>query len=213
MAWDPLQQGQLLLEKLKGLDRKTLIWGAVPGLLILALFFGAALRAAQIQRLKSEARRLDQQILAAKEAQRNFTPPSAEEEEERRRLQAAFAALIPKEKEVLGLAEEISHIASRRGIFSLTLKEAEAEQPSQSRRRGEAAPVPSEEETIEGASSFLLQISMQAGYEDLAYFLEEISRLPRLLRMESLEATRDAPLIRGEMLLRAFYLSGNKGRS
>ena len=212
MAWDPLQQGQLFLEKLKGLDRKTLIWGAVPGLLILALLSGTALRATQIRRLKSEVRKLDQQILAAKEVERNFTPPSTEEEEQRRQLQAAFAALIPKEKEILGLAEEISRIASRRGIVSFTLKEAEAEQPSRSRRRGEAAPVSSEEETVEGASSFLLQISMQAEYEDLAYFLEEVSRLPRLLRIESLAATRDAPRIRVEMLIRAFYL-GNEGRS
>lgn len=213
MAWDPRQQGQLFLEKLKGLDRKTLIWGAVPGLLILALLSGTALRATQIRRLKSEVRKLDQQILAAREVERNFTPLSAEEEEERRRLQAAFAALIPKEKEVLGLAEEISRITSSRGILSFTLKEAEVEQTSRSRRRGEATPVSSEEETVEGASSFLLQISMQAEYEDLAYFLEEVSRLPRLLRIESLEATRGFPLIRVEVLLRAFYLSDNRGRS
>jgi len=214
VAWDPLQQGQLFLEKLKGLDRKTLIWGVVPGLLILGLLLGVAWRTTQVGRLKSEVKKLDQQILAAKEIQRNFTPPSAEEEEESRRLQAVFTALIPKEKDVLGLTEEISRIAFSRGILSFTLKEAEVKQPSRrSRRRRGAASAPSEEETVEGTSSFLLQISMQADYESLAYFLEEVSRLPRLLRIESLEATRGFPLLRVEALFRAFYLSGNRGRS
>jgi hypothetical protein len=163
---------------------------------------------------------LDQQISSARQTVEDFTPPSAEEEERLSRLETAFTSLVPGEKGMLELAQEISWIASQHGVRSFTLREAEAGQLLPS--TGQGAPSPSTpspvlsqveggEQEPGGVSSFLLHLSMQTEYRELAYFLEEISRLPRLLRVESLKVSREFPLIRAEIVLRAFYLPAGGG--
>lgn len=207
MAWDPRQQAEALLKKLKGLDKKTLIWGSIPFLSSVIILFLIAWQLKEIQRLKGELAGLDKQIAASREAEKKFKGLDPKEKEEYSRLQAALVSLIPKEKGELELARELSRIASDRGISSFTLKEPEKSLLVTTGSESTPPPPSQGTETV-GVNYFLLHLSMKTQYRDLAHFLEEISRLPRLLRIESVKATAEPPQIKVEMVLRAFFSSG-----
>lgn len=207
MAWDPRQQGQELLKKLKGLDRKTLISGSIPFVSSVIILFLIGWQIKEIRRLKGELAGLDKQIAASLEAGKKFKGLDPKEKEEYSRLQAALVPLIPKEKGDIELAKELSRIASSRGMSAFTLKEPEKSLLVTTGSGSTPPPPPQGTETA-GVNYFLLQISMKTQYRDLVYFLEEVSRLPRLLRIESLKATREYPNIKVEIVLRAFFSSG-----
>lgn len=207
MAWDPKQQAEALLKKLEGLDKKTLISGSIPfvsSVIILSLI-GWQLK--EIQSLKGGLARLDKQIAVSREAEKKFKGLDPKEKEEYSRLQAALVSLVPKEKGELELARELSRIASNRGISSFTLKEPEKSLLITG-GSGSTPPPPPQGTETEGVNYFLVHLSMKTQYRDLAYFLEEVSRLPRLLRIESLKATAEPPQIKVEVVLRAFFSSG-----
>lgn len=203
MAWDLRQQGQALLEKLKGLDKKSLILISLPYVCSLVILLLIGLQFAEMRRLKGELQRLDQQIAVSLEAERRFKPLSPKQKEAQSRIKAVLSSLIPKEKRALELAEDLARIASKRGMSSFTLKEPEK---SLVIRRGEEPAPPPQGTEVPGVNYYLLHLSMRTRYRDLGYFLEEVSRLPRLVRMESLEAVREPPHVKAEIVLRCLFL-------
>jgi Tfp pilus assembly protein PilO len=194
----------------------------VFGVAALALILFWLLEIRDIQRLRVEIAQIESKISQGQELWRTYPPLGAEQirkvQEARQRL---FHAL-PKDKDIPSLLQELSRLAQEHNMTDVTFVSGdgastpagEALQPGVASPQNVAPPPPAS--VSPGASaaarpiaSVPVKIGFAGDYREIAYFLEALQRLPRLVTVRSLQLQRSPPLVAGEVWMNAYYQKEN----
>ena len=57
--------------------------------------------------------------------------------------------------------------------------------------------------------SFMVRVNFTGDYREIAYFLEGLREIPRLVTVQSLQLRRRAPVVSAEVVLRGYYRKGS----
>lgn len=195
--------------------------GAAGAFVAFALILFWVLKMRDIQHLRVEIAEMEVRIRQGQEVWRSYPPLGAEHIRKIKQAQEKFHAL-PKDKDVPSLLQEFSRLARDYSLTDVTFKSDD----SASLGGGQAAPpgvastpavvsAPSPNvssagsENTEPVASFPVKVGLAGNYRDIAYFLEALQNLPRLVRVQFLQLQRNPPLVVGEIVVHAYYLKGN----
>ncbi len=176
----------------------------------LAVFWG--LKIQNLRALKLEITQLEAKITSGQELWRQFPPlgPS-----EKRNMQEAHKRLVrrlPEDKDLPSLFQEVSRLAQEYDLSDLNFKMTDSADPSGKASVVAATAAPPKADGADDSkiiASFPIRISVSGDYRQVAYFLEALKDLPRLVRTQSLLVQRDVPLVRTEVVLQAYYKKGD----
>ena len=176
----------------------------------LAVFWG--LKIQNLWALKREVTQFEAKITSGRELWRQFPPLGPSEKRNMKEAQKRLVRKLPEGKDLPSLLQEISRLAHEHGLLDLSIKLADTADPS-----GKPSVVAATAATpkADGAddskiiASFLIRISVSGDYRQVAYFLEALKDLPRLVRTQSLLVQREVPFVRTEVVLQAYYKKGD----
>jgi Tfp pilus assembly protein PilO len=173
-----------------------------------------------IQRLKREIDRLEKEVGRGQELWRSHPPLKPSERRALQTAQERLFTVLPKEKDVLSLLEEISRLAKEHNLVELSLNSAEAaNQPGLASvpspgstavvaPKPSPAPSPPVPKSAKPIESFPVKVAFAGDYRDIAYFLENLGELPRLVTIQSFKIQKGIPLLPTEVVLHAYYQRG-----
>ena len=176
----------------------------------LSVFWG--LKIQNLWALKREVAQLEAKITSGQELWRQFPPLGPSEKRNMKEAQKRLVRKLPEGKDLPSLLQEISRLAHEHGLLDLSIKLADTADPS-----GKPSVVAATAATpkADGAddskiiASFPIRISVSGDYRQVAYFLEALKDLPRLVRTQSLLVQREVPFVRTEVVLQAYYKKGD----
>lgn len=184
----------------------------------------------RIQRMKTEIAQLETKLSQGQQAWKEFPPLTAAEKGDLVRAQERLFRLLPKDKDIPLLLQEISRLARDYNLNDVSFntgKDAAAPGAGQTAQPG-AGPVavaaspapqavvsqpassaPAEPQASSGPiDSFPLKMAFSGDYREIAYFLEALQKLPRLVTVQSLKVQRAVPQVGVEVVLHAYYQKG-----
>jgi len=193
------------------LDWRDLLWGTA----ILLAGSMVIFKIQHIQRVKVEIARQEAQLQDGQEIWRSHPPLTLEQRENFKRWDKQLSQMLPKEKDTPSLLEEISRLARERNLMDLSFQTDNGAVPAGGAppATGAAVPVvvspapvsPAQPEAIKPIDSFSIKVTFVGDYQEIAYFLTELERLPRLVKIQSVKVNRGVPLLPTEVLLQAYY--------
>src|SRR5574341_460495 len=174
-----------------------------------------------IQRLRSEILRVEGKLSKGQELWRSSPPLGPREREELQKAQERLLRMLPKEKDVPSVLQEISRVAQDYNLTNLSLTTVEAAAPSTAAPPPapgapqavvvKPAPVPSP--AVAGPPGpidfFSIKLTFAGDYREIASFVEGLQRISRLVTIQSLQLQRALPLVVAEVVLNAYYLQGD----
>lgn len=206
------------------------------GLIAVALGAFELFKLFQVQRMKAEIAQLESQLGKGQESWNEFPPLAPAERTDLERAQGRLFRLLPKDKDIPLLLQEISRLARDHSLSDVSFNTgngAAAPGAGQTAQVGggqvgsaanpvpqavvpqaavpQATPAPADapEETGSGPiASFPVKMAFAGDYREIAYFLEELQKLPRLVTLQSLKAQRAVPQVSVELVLHAYYQKG-----
>lgn len=205
----------------KKIDRRFV--SVVVGLLAVPLVVFWVFKIRHIQRLRSEIVQVEIRLSKGQELWKNSPPLSPRQKEELQKVQERLVRMLPKERDVPPVLEDVSRVARDYNLADFALSTgggpatpAAAPQPA-SVAVTPQAPVP---QTVPAASpgvaggpgpidSFPIRVTFAGDYREIAYFVEALQKVPRLMTIQSLLLQRALPLVTGEVVLNAYYLRGD----
>ena len=176
----------------------------------LAVFWG--LKIQNLQALKLEITQLEAKITSGQELWRQFPPLGPSEKRNLNEAHKRLLRKLPEDKDLPSLLQEVSRLALEHNLSEVSLKTGDTAGPSRKSSvvaATTAAPKAKTGDGSETVASFPLQVSFSGDYKEIAYFLEALKDLPRLVRTQSLLVQRDVPLVRTEVVLQAYYKKGD----
>lgn len=193
--------------------------GAVVGILAVILISVWVLKLRNIQRVKTEIGQWETRLSKGQELWQENSPLTPEQKKDLQETQQRLIALLPKDKDVPPVLQEISRIARQFRLEELTFKTGERASPAeQSRSTSPPAnvsqvvvsqpdqPAGSKEAEHSGPiDSFAVTVAFLGEYRATAYFLEAVQRIPRVVRIQSVKLQRQFPVISAEVVLNAYY--------
>ncbi len=145
----------------------------------------------------------------------DFTPPTETEQEAWAASRSQLLAKLPPDEDLPKLLEALSLLAGRNRVAELVVStsarvslKADAASPLM----GEAALAKAQPDLGTELGYYPIEVTFQAGYRDLARFLEGVERLSPLVSVASLEVRRGVPRVGVQMVLRAYH-SGSTGNA
>lgn len=188
------------------------------------LFWGTAILLAgnmvifkvqKIQRLQFEIARQETQLQGGQEIWRRHPPLTLEQRENFKRWDKQLSQMLPKEKDTPSLLEEISRLARERNLVDVSFQTGNSAAPGGASppSAGTATPVvvaptpaaPAQPEAIKPIDSFSIKVSFLGDYQEIAYFLTDLEKLPRLVKIQSVKVSRRVPLLPAEIVVAAYY--------
>lgn len=194
-------------------------FGFLAGFIALALIVVWIFKIRNIQRLRGEVVQLEVKLGKGQELWKSSPPLTVKEKEELQKAQGRLIRMLPKEKDVPSVLQEVSRVARDYNLANLSLSAAGgAASPSAAPTISTppavvAPPAPQVSTAADGGpgpiDSFTIKTTFAADYQEIVRFLEALQKIPRLMTVQSLQLQRGAPLIVAEVVLNAYYLKGD----
>ncbi len=196
--------------------------GSVTGAVVLALILIWVVKIRDIQRLRVEISQLESKIGQGQELWRSYPPLGLEQTKRFQQTQERLFHALPKDRDIPSLLQEVSRLAQEYNVTDVTFSLGDGASPgagpsvplgAPSSQGVAPAPSPSGSPGVSEASgpvaSFPIKMGFAGDYREIAYFLEALQKLPRLVTVQSLQLQRSAPLVAGELVVHAYYQKGN----
>ena len=190
---------------------RYLLWGTA----ILVAGNMVIFKIQHIQRLKVDIAKQEAQLQEGQAIWTSHPPLTLDQRENFKRSEKQLSHMLPKEKDMPSLLEEISRLARERNLMDLSFQTDPGAVPGGGAppAAGAAVPVvvspapvaPAQPEAIKPIDSFSIKVTFMGDYQEIAYFLTELERLPRLVKIQSVKVNRGVPLLPTEVLLQAYY--------
>jgi Tfp pilus assembly protein PilO len=198
------------------------VFGIVAGVIVLTLCIVWFFKVRNIQRIKSEIVQLESKLSRGQELWKNYPPLTAEERKRLEKAQQRLFRTLPKEKEIPSLLEEISRLAREHTLVSVSFNTgpgAVSSGPSVGQAPQGSVPAavvpqsspaasPAAQEGSGPIESIPVKVTFAGDYREIAYFLEALRKIPRLVTIQTLKIQRGVPLLPTEVLLHAYYQKG-----
>jgi Tfp pilus assembly protein PilO len=184
---------------------------------ILAVSWVLKLR--DLQGLRSQVALTETRLKSAQDLWRRYPPLEPEKRKELERTQGRLLRGLPKDEDIPALYEEISRLAREFNLSEMTIgpdgpgaKAGAGTGPSPAGPPSvapvaPASPPPSAED-FGPIGSFTVRVNFTGDYREIAYFLDGLKELPRLVTVQSLQLRRRVPTVSVEILLRGYYRKG-----
>lgn len=191
------------------------------GVVAVALIVFWLLKIRDIQRLRVEIAQIESKISQGQELWRSYPPLSPEQLRKVQEAQERLFHALPEDKDIPLLLQELSRLAQQHNITDMAFSAGDgAVSPAgQVVQPGAPSPqnvAPSASPNLSpGASEagpiayFPVKVGFAGEYREIAYFLEALQELPRLVTIQSLQLQRSPPLVTGELVVSAYYQKGN----
>lgn len=185
--------------------------------LILAVFWVFKLR--NIQRMRSDIVQLEIKLSKGQEIWRNSPPLPPKEKENLQRAQERLSRTLPKERDVPAVLQEVSRVAREYNLANLSLNTSGgapspiagqpptpvAVAPQATVSQPAPSAVANAPEGSEAIGSFPVKLTFAGEYREIAYFLEALQKIPRVITIQSLQLQRGMPLVMAEVVMFAYY--------
>ena len=185
--------------------------------LILAVFWVFKLR--NIQHMRSDIVQLEIKLSKGQEIWRNSPPLSPKEKGDLQRAQERLFRTLPKEKDVPAVLQEVSRVAREYNLTNLSLNTSGgapspiagqpptpvAVAPQATVSQPAPSAVANAPEGSEAIGSFPVKLTFAGEYREIAYFLEALQKIPRVITIQSLQLQRGMPLVMAEVVMFAYY--------
>ena len=183
------------------------------GALILGLGLHSAFKVQQIQRLKAEIVRVEAELSRGQEVWKNYPPLTAVEKRRLQEAQERLLRTLPDDKDIPPLLQDISGLVMEHKLVDVSINTGDktapsgAAPPAAAGGRPRSAPLdPAGKQDGPGAiESMPLKVTFAGDYRDIAYFLDALGKLPRLVIIQSMKVQRALPLQQAELILHAYY--------
>lgn len=175
----------------------------------LAVFWG--LKIQNFRALKLEITQLEAKITSGQKLWRRFPPLGPKEKRSMLEAHKRLVRKLPEDKDLPWLLQEVSRLAQEHDLSDLNFNMANSADPSGKASVVAATAAPSKADGADDSKiidSFPIRVSASGDYRQVAYFLEALKDLPRLVRTQSLLVQRDVPWVRIEVALQAYYKKG-----
>lgn len=206
------------------IKRKGQFFYLVIGFIALVLVVSWVLKIRNIQRIKGDIVQLETKLSKGQEVWRNFPPLTPREREDLQKAQERLLRMLPKEKDVPSVLQDVSRVARDYNLDNLSLSTGDGAKPPSAGQS--PAPVsvtpqvvvvpqpvpataPKAPESSANIDSFPIKVSFAGEYQEIAYFLEALQKIPRLMTIQSLQLQRALPLVMAEVALNAYYQKGD----
>ena len=203
------------------MNRRYFIFVAGFIALILVVFWVFKIR--NIQRLRGDIVQVEIKLSKGQELWRNSPPLTPREKESLQKTQQRLLRMLPKERDVPSVLQDVSRVARDYNLDNLSLSTGDGAKPPSAGQSptpvsGAAQPVvaqpvpptPPVEAASSGAiDSFTIRVAFASDFREIAYFLEALQKIPRLMTIQSLQLQRALPLVMAEVALNAYYQKGD----
>jgi Tfp pilus assembly protein PilO len=203
----------------------------VVGLIVLVLGAFELFKMYQLQRMKAEIAQLESQLGQGQGVWNEFPPLTPVERRDLQKAQERLFHLLPKDKDIPLLLQEVSRLGRDYNLTDISFNTGnggaapgagQAAQVGGGQTGAPASPVPQAvvpqaapsspdtppQESSGPIDSFPLKVAFSGDYREIAYFLEALQKLPRLVTVQSLKVQRAVPQVAVELVLRAYYQKG-----
>ena len=186
------------------------------GAAILAVGLSCLLKVINIQRLKGEIAQLESRLSQGQEIWKRYPPLNASERSDLQRAQERLFRMLPKDRDIPSLLQDIARLARDHSLSDMSFNTADgfatpgaapvASQPAGSKpAQSGALAVPEGSKPIE---SVPVKVAFAGDYREIAFFLEALKRLPRLVTVQFLKVQRGFPWLTAEVSVHAYYQKG-----
>jgi Tfp pilus assembly protein PilO len=146
----------------------------------------------------------------------DYTPPTDVERQAWGASRSQLLAKLPPDEDLPKLLEALTLLAGRNRVGDLvvsTSPRVPLKTDAASPLIGEAALAKAQPDLGVELGYYPIAVSFQAGYRDLARFLEGVERLSPLVSVASLEVRRGVPHVGVQMVLRAYHSGSRRNGS
>lgn len=192
------------------------------GIVVLTLGVSWVFKIRNIQRLKGEIVQLETKLSKGQEVWRNYPPLTPAEKRDLQKAEERLFHMLPKDKDIPPLLQEITRLAREYYLVDVSFNTGDgaaapgaspAPAPASAAPQGVVAkPTPSASPVAPQGStpieSIPIKVAFAGDYREIAYFLEALRKLPRLVTIQSLRVQRGIPLLLTEVVLHAYYQKG-----
>ena len=204
-------------------QRNSRLYSLTVGLVALLLVVFWIFKIRNIQRIRSDIVQLEAKLSKGQEVWNSSPPLNPKEREGLQRAQERLFRMLPKEKDVPSLLQEVSRVAREYELANLSLSTGDgAASPATGQSPAPAgsapqvvapqpaSPVsPKAPEDSGAIDSFPVKVAFAGDYQDIAYFLEALQKTPRLMTLQSLRLQRALPQVTAEVVLYGYYQKGS----
>lgn len=198
-------------------------FGFVAGFIALILVVFWVFKIRNIQRLRGDIVQVEIRLSKGQELWRNSPPLTPREKENLQKAQGRLLRMLPKEKDVPSVLQEVSRVARDYNLANLSLSTGDGAKPPSAGQSPtpvsgasqpavvaqSAPPAPPVEAASSGAiDSFTIKATFAGDFREIAYFLEGLQKIPRLMTIQSLQMQRVLPLVMAEVVMNAYYQKG-----
>lgn len=191
----------------------------VVGVAALGLAVVWVIKIHHIGRLRAGIAGLEQKLAQGQELWRRYPPFKPEEKAALKRAEERFFQGLTRDKDIPSLLQQLSRLALDHGFSDISFSTADS---ARSEPPGSEPPAvvpkpgaPPPQGASSAVESFPVKMTFTADYRDIAYFLEGLEKLPRMVTVQSVRLERGERFLPGEVVLRAYYQKGElrlKGR-
>ena len=193
----------------------------IIGLVTLGLLVFWSLKIRSMQRIKADIVQMETKLSKGQEIWKDSPPLTPKEKEDLKKAQERLFRMLPKEKDVPSLLQEVSRVARQYDISNLSLSTGdEATPPTAGQPPTPVSVAPQvvtqpttpvlqkAPESSGNIDKFSVKLTFAGDYREIAYFLEALQKIPRITTIQSLQLQRGVPLVLAEIVLNAYYQKG-----
>lgn len=180
------------------------------GVIMIGLLVFWGIKVHHIRKLMREISRVERQLSTGQALWRRFPPLRPEEKRALLEAQDRLLQRLPEHKDLPKILEQVSRLARDYHLSDVSLKTDDIIVSDS--KSVVAAPRAVSKVSTSGPSgpvaSFPVQFSFAGDYREIAFFLDALQNLPRLLKVESVSLRRGVPLVLSEVSWKAYYKNG-----
>ena len=161
----------------------------------------------RIRGLMGEVKQVERDLAAGQELWRRFPPLDPEERKSLQAAQQRILSMLPDDRDLPNLLQQVSHLTRQYNLSEISLHtdELNSSAPSSTVAASTVAQKGQAVEDTEAIRSYPVKLSFAGDYREIAYFLEALQNIPRLLRVDSVKVQRGVPLVVSEVGWKAYY--------
>ena len=118
---------------------------------------------------------------------------------------------LPEGKDLPGLLQQVSYLTREYNLSDISLHtdEINSSAPGSTVVAATAAQKAQPAGDSGAISSLPIRLSFTGDFREIAYFLESLQNIPRMVRVDSLKMQRGVPLVVSEVAWKAYYKNGD----
>ena len=173
------------------------------------IFWGMKIH--RIRGLMGEVARVEQDLAAGQDLWRRFPPLEPKERESMQEAQQRLLRTLPEGKDLPTLLQQVSYLTREYNLSEISLHtdEVNSSAPGSAVVASTAAQKAQLAGDSGAISSLPIRLSFAGDFREIAYFLEALQNLPRMVRVDSLKMQRGVPLVVSEVGWKAYYKNGD----